>query len=302
MVNRPFVGRLQVDAPDGLRMVVGVGGIVGVVIAGQGGGRIGHQLVAFVEALLVFTHVQVNAGQQGRSSLPRGISLVGTSDKAPFFVLSHILFGGNEVGDNGVIDLAHRGAGRRTLGNRCQTERNAHVVTSLHVRHRIQRHHVEMAEGAEEVVLTHQVIVHFRLFRLLQNIHIAVGDIDDLVGHPPGIVDILGGVVIGIAVGIDERVLGDTGNRHVVTAELRELEVVADIVVAAFAAFLSLIGDSVLEKGVDTVGGIEGRIGIFGKFLGGQGVGAIEVHVAGHHRHGSEPDCESDYKYLFHNA
>ena len=283
-------------------MVVGVGGIVGEVIAGQGGGGIGHQLVALVEALLVFTHVQVDAGQQGRSGLPGGITLVGASDRVPFLVLRHIFLGGNEIRDDGVIDFAHRGAGRRTLGNRCQAERNAHVVTALDIRHRIQRHQLEMTEGAEEVVLTHQVIVHFRLFRLLQDIHVTVGDIDDLIGHPPGIVDILGGVVIGIAVGIDERVLGDTGNRHVVTAEFRELEVVADIVVAAFAAFLSLIGDSVLEKGVDTVGGIEGRIGIFGKFLGGQGVGAIEVHVAGHHRHGSEPDCESDYKYLFHNA
>ena len=254
MLAGPVVGVVQTDAPDGLGMVVGVGGIIGIVVTGGNGRRsVGDELVALGDALFVLTHIKVHACEKGRCSIQGDIYLFSVLDTLRLAVCQ-ILLGFDEVGHDCVIDLTHSGA----PGNgvvQAGAKDYAGVVPALHIRHCEERYHLEVGDGAEEVVLSQKVIAQ-RGFSGLDGLDVGIGCVDDLIGDPPGVVDVLLGGILVVHVSQGERVFRLTGNRYVVAPELGDLEVVADIVVSAFTAALAFIGDPVFEQGVDAVGGI----------------------------------------------
>ena len=257
-----------------------------------------QQVGAFVDAILqglVIPHVQIHAGQKGFGGIQAHIGLAAGLD-ALGFPVGQVLLGFDEVFDDSVVHLPHRS----TLGGgdvQVAAQHHTGVVTALHIRHGEEGDQVEVQHGPEEVVLTQQVVAQGRCTGF-DGRNVGIGGIDHLIGNPPGVVDVLGGGVLRVHVGVGERVFGFTGNGHVVTAELCQLEIVADIVVAAFTAALTFVGNLVLKEGVDTVGGIDSRGGVGCQLGGGHGVRRIEIHVAGRQRQGSN----YENKYLFHNS
>ena len=98
--------------------------------------------------------------------MPGNITLVAASDRSALLVLGHTLFGLLEVFYNLVVDIIYGGAGGDGLVRILQTEGNSGMgcIGGIFVRHSEQIHHLEVAEGAEEQVLTHKVAVQVRLF------------------------------------------------------------------------------------------------------------------------------------------
>ena len=258
----------------------------------------GKQFVALLDALLILAHVQIHAGKEGGGGVQAHISLVVALD-ALALAVREILLGLEEVVDDGVVHLTHGG----TLGGgdvQVLAQHHARVVTALRIRHREEVHELEVQEGTEEVVLTEQMVAQGRCARD-DGVDVGIRSVDDLVADPPGVVDVLVGGILAVHVGLGERVLGLTGNRHVVSPELSELEVMADVVVSALTAALALVGDTILEQGVNAIGGVDRRGRVLGQLGGGHGIRRIEVHVARRQGEGRKYDCY-DGNYLFHNS
>ena len=257
-------GIYHVDAPDGFGGRPGGGGIGPqggeVVNALDGGGCLGDEFVAHLYALLkvVVTHEEVCTCKEGPCGIGGYVGGVAAGS-----ALVHAFDGLLEVLDDGVVHFTDSG----TLGLgvvHAYTERDAGVVAAADVRHCKERNHIEVCQCAEEVVLAEQlvglpgVVAGFRI----ETVDVGVGGIDDLVAHPPGVGLVLSVSYVLIAVRGSEGVFRVTGNRDVVAAGFGQLEVVAQIYVAGFSGALALVGQVVLEQGVDAVGGIDCGLGV----------------------------------------
>ena len=239
--------------------------------------------------LVVLLAVEVDTAQQAQRGVARDVAVVVVRHAA--LVGGHQRRSLDEVVANLVVDLSHGGPhGRVGLGR--GAEHDAQIVTPERVGFGVERHQMQVADGAHEVVFAQHMVVLARL-ALGKRLDDRVGRVDDVVGAPPEIGVGLVGHQVAVAHLVVERVLGLVGQRDVVAAELGHLEIVADVGVARVLG--ALVGQHVLEHRIVAVGAVDRRSRVAGELVRSHGVRGEIIQVAGR---GEQRQDENRYDFF----
>ena len=152
-----------------------------------------HKFIALCDALIVHAHVQIHAGEKGPCGV-QGYVYLGSALDPLILSVCEVCLGRLEVFHNLIIYLTDSGTGGSGSVN-AYAKRHAGVVPALGIRHSEQGNHMEVHHCAEEIVLTKEVVTEGSVSGL-DGCNVGVCSIDDLVGHPPGIIDILVGGIL----------------------------------------------------------------------------------------------------------